>query len=216
MTLLTISNAARFPINTSETVGGLDILAVLGIAMETSVLPVELSSFSATKKENKVALEWTTATEMNSRGYKVERSANGKDWMEIGFVQSKAPEGNSTEKLQYSFYDNSPMSGMNHYRLKQLDLDNNEKISEIKTVSIGSKAGTIRIFPNPVVNTMHLEGMEAGTRFRLVDARGAVLNNFTARSSTEVISTEKLIPGIYFVQVLANNSSSKTMQLVKL
>ena len=64
------NNAARFPTNTSETVGGLDILAVLGIAMETTVLPVELSSFSATKKENKVALEWTTATEMNSRGYR--------------------------------------------------------------------------------------------------------------------------------------------------
>ena len=211
------NNAARFPTNTSETVGGLDLLAVLGIAKETMILPVETTSFSATKKENKVSVEWATVTEINSQGFQVERSANGKDWMEIGFVRSKAPEGSSTEKLQYSFYDNSPAKGINYYRLRQLDLDGREKISEIRTVSFTDKdANSIRIFPNPVVNTLHMEGIEPGTHFRLIDVKGAVVNQFTAQTSTYLLLVEKLHPGIYFLQTVAANTITKTVQLVKM
>jgi hypothetical protein len=81
------TNAARYPTNTSETIGGLDPLAVLGIAMETIILPVELSSFTASGKGNKSDLEWTTLTESNNSGFAIERSATGKNWEKIGFVR---------------------------------------------------------------------------------------------------------------------------------
>ena len=50
------TNSTRFSTHTSETTGGLDILAVLGIAMETTILPVELSSFTAFAKGDKTIL----------------------------------------------------------------------------------------------------------------------------------------------------------------
>ncbi len=104
------TNSAHFPITTSETVGGLDILAVIGIGFEADLLPVELLSFSATEKNGKSELKWTTATEINNRGFAVERSADGKDWKEIGFVSSKNSKGNSNEMLQYTYLDNNPLT----------------------------------------------------------------------------------------------------------
>jgi hypothetical protein len=211
------TNSTRFSTHTSETTGGLDILAVLGIAMETTILPVELSSFTAFAKGDKTILQWSTVTEMNNRGFQVERSANGQDWTVIGFADTKATGGNSTDKLQYSFIDNNPVKGNNYYRLRQFDIDNKEKISSIRLASIGQTSEvSIKVFPNPVANEMHIEGLQAGTTCRLVDLRGSVISRFTANASTQTISTEKLIPGIYFLQVITNNAAAKTIQLVKM
>jgi len=52
---------------------------------------------------------------------------------------------------------------------------------------------------------------------KLVDARGAVLSRFTARTSTtEVIATDKLNKGVYFVQVGAVDGTAKTLRFVKM
>jgi hypothetical protein len=212
------NNAARFPENTSESVGGLDILAVLGIAMQTIILPVEMSSFTAVKKANHAGLDWTTVNEMNNRGFRIERSTDGKNWIQIGLVQSKSAQETSTEKINYSFNDNTPAKGINYYRLVQLDFDGKEKVSEIKTVSFGKDdANPIKVFPNPVVSDLHVEGLTSGMNIKLVDARGAVLSQFTAGTSTaEVIATDKLNKGVYFVQVGGIDGTAKTLRFVKM
>ena len=212
------NNSARYPTNTSESVGGLDILAVLGIAMQTMILPVEISSFTAAKKENRAGLEWTTVSEMNNRGFRIERSTDGKNWMEIGFAPSKAPQETNTEKINYSFNDNTPVKGINYYRLVQLDFDGKEKVTEVRTVSFGKDdSNSIKVFPNPVAGDLHIEGLSSGMNIKLVDARGAVLSRFTARTSTtEVIATDKLNKGVYFVQVGAVDGTAKTLRFVKM
>lgn len=210
------TNTARFPTNTNETIGGLDILAVLGIAMQMPILPVDMSSFTASVKDNKTTLDWTTATEMYNRGYRIERSANAKEWKSIGFANTKADGGNSTQNLQYSFTDNSPLSGTNYYRLVQVDRDGTEKMSEIKTVNIKQTETTsITAYPNPVAGILHVDGIIAGTNCKLVNAKGTVISQFIATSTTQIISTEKLIPGVYFLQVSKDNAAIKTIQLIK-
>ena len=46
-------------------------------------LPVELLNFEASPLTNKVALKWSTATEVNNNYFVIERSVNGKLWEEI-------------------------------------------------------------------------------------------------------------------------------------
>ncbi|HET6994823.1 MAG TPA: T9SS type A sorting domain-containing protein, partial [Chitinophagaceae bacterium] len=142
----------------------------------------------------------------------------GKNWMEIGFVQSKAPEGTSTEKLNYSLYDNAPAKGINYYRLVQIDFDNNEKVTEVKTVSFGKyDTNSIKLFPNPVAGDLHVEGLSSGMQIKLVDARGAVISQFSAETSTaKVISTDKLSKGVYFLQVGTDNSNMMVVRFIKM
>ena len=62
-----------------------------------SPLPVELTSFIASSKDDNILLKWTTATEVNNYGFEIERSQKSKvnsqtEWKKIGFVEG---HGNS-------------------------------------------------------------------------------------------------------------------------
>ncbi len=116
----------------------------------TSVpLPVTWLSFTADKTGDKAMLNWATATERGNTGFDVERSADGKNFSKIGFVSTQANEGNSNEKLAYSFIDSKPLNGVNHYRLKQVNIDGQSSLSEVKAVAF-TKATAVEIYPNPV------------------------------------------------------------------
>ncbi|BDQ03105.1 M14 family zinc carboxypeptidase [Ignavibacterium sp.] len=98
------------------------------------VIPVELSSFDASVSQNKILLNWTTSSEINNSGFEVQRKIlnRNSDWQKIGFVKGS---GTTTEKNNYSFTDNKPLSGTILYRLKQIDYD-----------------GTYKIFPSVMVD----------------------------------------------------------------
>jgi hypothetical protein len=91
-----------------------------------AVLPVELSGFSANVEENTIFLDWQTATEVNNKGFEVERaklsSAYDKNYSftKVGFVKGR---GTSLYPVRYYFEDARPASGFYKYRLKQLDMN---------------------------------------------------------------------------------------------
>ena len=100
------------------------------------LVPVELSSFTATVNESDVTLNWTTSTETNNQGFDVERTfANSQtpNWEKIGYV---AGFGTTTELKAYSFVDTKLETGSYAYRLKQIDLDGNYKYSQEVNVDV--------------------------------------------------------------------------------
>ncbi len=94
-----------------------------------SIVPVELLSFTASANDDKVTLNWTTATETNNKGFEIQRSKKSKlkskkEWEKVGFVEGS---GTTTEKQEYSFPDKNITSGKYNYRLKQIDYDGTYK-----------------------------------------------------------------------------------------
>ena len=96
-----------------------------GTAMRSEIVPVELTSFTASVSNGEVLLSWRTATETNNLGFEVERnnqSTNNESWQLIGFVEGN---GTTTELHSYSFSDD--ISSINasslSYRLKQIDFN---------------------------------------------------------------------------------------------
>jgi hypothetical protein len=86
-----------------------------------AMIPVELSSFTASANSNSVTLNWTTATETNNSGFSIERKTpKDENWIEIGFVPGF---GTTTEIKNYSYNDEKLNMGMYSYRLRQIDLD---------------------------------------------------------------------------------------------
>src|ERR1035437_563330 len=113
------------------------------------ILPVELTSFTASTSKNAIDLRWSTATEVNNTGFQVERSLNNSGWTKIAFV---AGNGNSNSSKSYSYSDNSlTKSGKYNYRLKQIDVYGSYKYfstSEVNFVA-PSVFALNQNYPNP-------------------------------------------------------------------
>jgi len=99
-----------------------------------NIIPVELTSFTASVLQNEKAIQlnWTTATETNNSGFEIQRTSPlpspyqgeggeaERGWEKIGFVPGF---GTTTEPKSYSFVDENVTSGNYTYRLKQIDFD---------------------------------------------------------------------------------------------
>jgi photosystem II stability/assembly factor-like uncharacterized protein len=115
-------------------------------------LPVELASFSASVDHNTIALNWETATEINNKGFEIERKLKNQDWQTIGYVGGN---GTSSESHSYKFNDQSisgSYSGRILYRLKQVDFDGTYKYSNQVYADFDFIPDQITLsqnFPNP-------------------------------------------------------------------
>lgn len=120
----------------------------------SSLLPVELVSFTAVAKSSHVELFWRTATEINNYGFEIQRvmmndKVETRNWSSIGFVEGS---GTSNAPKEYHFFDRVSFSGIYQYRLKQIDRDG--KFHYSQTVEVIVKATPQKFsleqnYPNP-------------------------------------------------------------------
>lgn len=89
-------------------------------AAEGSPLPVELLSFKGSIENSGVALEWSTASEINNSHFILSRFGEDGISKEIATV---AGEGNSSSVVNYEWLDSEPLVGLNYYQLTQVDFD---------------------------------------------------------------------------------------------
>ena len=104
-----------------------------GVYTDPSLVPVELISFTAVSAGSNVNLNWTTATEINNQGFEIQRSADKKEFVTVGFVKGA---GTSTNENYYSFTDKNISGSKYFYRLKQVDFDGTYSYSDIVEVDI--------------------------------------------------------------------------------
>jgi len=112
-------------------------------------LPVELISFEANANEDKVDLEWITASEINNDFFTIERSSDAINWEDVSKINGA---GNSNQTISYYDVDYNPIVGTSYYRLKQTDFNGEYKYSNIvpvKFIKGTSENQLINIFPNP-------------------------------------------------------------------
>jgi len=110
-----------------------------------AVVPVTLLSFSGNYINGVNILNWETSMEINNLGWTVQRSADGKAWKELSFINGMS---NSSKKQAYTFNDNYPENGANYYRIIQEDEDHNLTESKIININTESNLG-IAVYPNP-------------------------------------------------------------------
>ena len=126
------------------------------LKISSDIVPVELTSFTATAERNSVSLNWQTATETNNSGFEIERkqvgspqsSVGNQDWNQIAFVPGF---GTTTEPKSYSFIDENLSAGKYQYRLKQIDFDGTFEYSITVEVEITSPTefSLGQNYPNP-------------------------------------------------------------------
>lgn len=120
-------------------------LALQFYARPSSPVPVRLLQFTGEKQKLFNRLHWSTAQEINSKEFVIEKSLNGTDFTSIGAVPAK---GNSNGTLTYIFTDEKVLQVRNFYRLKMVNADNTHRYSNV--ISIESDlTNTLEVFPNP-------------------------------------------------------------------
>jgi len=170
----------------------------------SSPLPVVLISFKAAiVQKNKVQLTWSTASELNSKHFELQYSADGNNFTTIAILAGK---GTTSIPSDYSFIHTNPFAGMNYYRLKQVDLDDRYQYSEIVTAKIND-GSLISLFPNPVKEKLVIES-SLNTDAFLVDETGQSLQQIRLMTGRNEISVSKLNSGVYFIR-LADNEIRK-------
>lgn len=180
-------------------------------------LPVSITSFSGYKEGNSNKLQWTTASESNNSGFEVQRSTDGNNYTAIGFVNSQANGGNSTSELSYSFIDNNITGSLQFYRLRQVDLDNHSKFSNIVRIK-GERPVTLTIdalFPNPasrVVNVQINAPNKDKATLMITDIAGRTMSqkvvSIEIGSNTIPMDISRLTRGIYMVKLVYENNSA--------
>ncbi len=110
-------------------------------------VPVELISFNAAATGDSVTIEWSTASELNCRGYEVQKSSGISNFGTIGYITGNRT---TTERNDYSFTDRNISPGNYTYRVVQSDFDGTRRILGTASVNIlPNRFALEQNYPNP-------------------------------------------------------------------
>lgn len=172
----------------------------------TSVLHVIGLNFSATKQNEKIILNWSTASEQNSKDFLVQHSSNSTNWNNLGTVLAS---GNSSSIKNYSYNHNTPVNGNNYYRLLQRDNDGKSSYSQIRAVKFENIQKSITLFANPITNGQLQFQVNAATVVSFYNNNGKLLWQQQVNAGTKTIDVSWYAKGTYFLK--ANNTSKKVV-----
>jgi hypothetical protein len=176
--------------------------------------PVELLEFEAEAMEgNRSLLTWTTASELNNKGFQIERnngSPNGGNWEALGFVDGF---GTTDKMKEYSFIDTNPRSGENLYRLKQVDFNGDFDYSEVRTVWFDQGVG-VKVYPNPTSSFVNVKFEDINpdedtATYSLIDMRGRSISEGELDAhQVSQINLNRLPEGTYMLKLFYQGRAS--------
>jgi len=141
----------------SVTLGDPDDFGEFVFASDSNELPVELASFNGTTTGRNIQLTWQTASEQNNTGFEVQRKEES-GWSQMGFVESNAEGGSTTETQSYQYTATGLSVGTHQFRLKQVDLDGSSQVHGPINVDVQMQEALnlTAPAPNPVSSTATL------------------------------------------------------------
>ncbi len=192
---------------------GLSGTDTLSIIVNPGILPVTLLDFSGRNNAGKVQLQWRTTSEVNSSHYIVQRSADGRRFESIGRIESN---NNGNLQNNYSLLDNSPVRGINYYRLAMTDRDNSvtysrtisvnlldSKSFSIDNISLSSSAAAVKINVN--------SNLQQLINFRVVDAAGRIVaaKKLQIQNGANILNADipAINKGIYYINIFTDTDA---------
>jgi len=177
---------------------------------KSSTLPIVLTDFKVAQRGKTNVLTWTTSSEINSKAFITERSANGTDWTTLQHINAS---GNSNATIQYSAVDESPLKGINYYRIKLVDKDGKFRYSKIVALNSGLSIKNFTVFPNPFATDVKVSITSESVSMadvRILSLDGRVLMNrkmslHTGDNIVVLNDLGNLSKGNYILEVITPN-----------
>lgn len=177
-----------------------------------SILPIHMNSFTAIKKANNTEINWEASLDRESY-FEIQRSGDGANFATIGSIHEST--GSNGISNHYTFTDESPLDGVNYYRIAYTETGGARLFTKIVAVSF-AQSSRIKIYPNPVTrNTQFLRielpsGITGKTEIRILSTTGQVVSQQRFGSNNTVLLADgisQLPAGQYIIQVLPEKSA---------
>ncbi len=191
-----------------------------GASLDCTQLGVEFLDLRATADGDATVVEWSTTSERQSSHFIIERATDAVHFEGIGSLDAHGGPGITTD---YRFLDPWPMTGVNYYRLKEVDQAGGNTNSEVVDVFFGTATDEIHVVPNPAQNSTTLYFTAGGSgqgRVELLDARGRVAMDMMVPlfqgQDRVTLSLLDLEPGPYILRLSGPNMTTRHTRLVRL
>ena len=169
-------------------------------------LPLQLLNYEASPTPPKEGLKnwtvlnkWTTANELNTSHFIVQRSDDGRIYKSVGSIAAKGFG-------EYIFIDNSLPSGFEtvYYQLQVVDKDGKFTYSKVIKISSSVEAldGLILV-ENPAKHQLKLNVIAASlnnTIANVLNAQGMIMKTFTLKQGYQTIDITGFATGVYYLQ----------------
>lgn len=167
-------------------------------------LPIDLVSFKAYLVNDKVFVKWITASESKNEYFIIERSKDAANYEAIGKVDGAI---NSSQMITYNFVDENPLQGISYYRLKQVDLNGDSKVTNPEVVNASLFSGEeFSLVPNPAsedVTVNFISSESTNETIYIYDSNGLIKLSKDVNCNAGVNATRldisELGKGLYFV-----------------
>jgi hypothetical protein len=177
--------------------------------MYSSTLPVSWLYVKGELKEDKAYIDWATATEEQTDKFVIEHSTDGQRFSAAGQV---AAAGSSGSTSKYQFIHTKPLTGMNYYRIKQLDKNGHFTYSKTLSLLYQPNKNEVLVAPNPVTDNLYIIA-GAGSKLQkmeLYDLTGKLLltRQFSNQQQAYSFDMSAVPKGIYIVKVIDEKTST--------
>ncbi len=168
------------------------------------VMPVEFVHFDVVLSQDarRVLLEWTAVAEFGAAGFEVQRMSATGSWYKIGWLDAKGSVGHVTH---YFFEDEHPFSGVNYYRLRQVDFNGAVEYSRVVSIFFEEVLGGVTFYPNPVADKLFVDLLYAeALSYGVYNLAGKLMTAGVSTSYRE-IDVKSWPSGVYLLRIKDRN-----------
>ena len=183
------------------------------------MLASEITSFTASRKNDYIDLHWLASNELPNHNYEVQKSYDGKNFVAVTTVASN-PGTNQTGNYQYNYVPQPGENGKLYFRIRQAGLNGTSKFSPVRIVDPAAsdeRKDGMRLVPNPskgIFSIMLENAAISDWNIDLFNIRGQVICRKQAKNSalTKFSINETLSAGVYFVIVTNKKNNQKFVE----
>lgn len=176
-----------------------------GASLDCMLLPADFIELQAELDGEHVQVDWATPSEHDISHYIIQRSGDAFNYEPIG---SLSAVGSSSGLLNYSFVDETPLEGLNYYRVEQVAMSGDSRLSPADHAIYRKAATDMVVFPNPAGEVLFASfdmPEDDAVIWRILDANGRLIEQDLYQGSKGNmlidLPLERIAPGAYTVVV---------------
>lgn len=179
-------------------------------------LPIKLIAFSVIPGNKSLVLQWATASELNFNYFLLEKSGDGKTFIEITRLKGN---GTTSDQHNYSYEDNNPIIGKSYYRLTSVDFDGYTEVFPV-VLAMYNGEKDFHVSPNPTDGSTigwsaNFLETDLKASLTIYDDAGSQIGTFEISGANKITLNAQLKSGIYLIKYSSSTFTKTARFLVR-